>query len=226
MCEQCLAKIESYLTPLPGWTLLRATSTGDAMKKGDWGLVSSAGTTPEFIWKVTPFPEPDPDSSEYSAEQDSIWFSIISRFRRAVIGEPEMGWRLVESAKKVGFDPKNDVFTHWLFDHLGKWIRDKKPFDPNANFLEIFDNAVTHGFVLKQKPLKTGELYTLKKSNALGFSYVNACPLLEEPFKLPFNERVLLVETFKDNRVKILHKQKVYTTWVFFLSLENPQGEP
>lgn len=139
MCEQCCAETETYLEVIPGWVLVRATKDGMEMLKGQWGLLQR--DDPDFIWTVTPWPEPeypddmlDENSPEAKAAFDEWdrWQQDVQRFKRFFHVTPELGWSLIEAAKERGYDPETSGwFADWFFTYLGKWIETHKPFPPN-----------------------------------------------------------------------------------------------
>jgi hypothetical protein len=161
MCEQCVAEVEYYLSPLPGWSLVRATKDGDLMKKDDWGLVEC--NDPTFWWSVTPTPDPyDILTSEDVANlpnnirndlinRSILWEQNVELFGQSITKHACINdiYRLVESGKKIGYDPKSDGFEAWLYDRLGIWIMTKKPFTHNDSNEFIKQNYKKYGYTDK-----------------------------------------------------------------------------
>jgi len=163
MCEQCCAEIESYLEVLPGWTLVRATVNGMEMLKGQWGLVRTEKfDDPEFIWTNTPRPIGDLDKQcdqfddnergtpEYDETFDAwfAWQDEATSFGKFFQISPDLGWALVEESHKLGYDPGTEPFHQWLFNHLGEWVRDHKPFPFKVNKRDkfFFDHHEEYGY--------------------------------------------------------------------------------
>ena len=86
MCEQCVARTNSWGEILPGFALLRATAEGDQMSKGNWGLVQC--NDPDFVWGMTPKPNPfygvdDAALDENQQEILSAWEDQVQQFMDA-----------------------------------------------------------------------------------------------------------------------------------------------
>jgi len=148
MCEQCVTdaqffllkedgSIDSYKNLLPGWALFQAAKDGCDMEKGEWGLVQC--NNPDFIWSVDPIPNPyyelsaaeEKKASENPAnkKQYKLFTDRVNEFAESLnTPYPVVAWRLVDSAKKMGFDPNaNGLLRFWLFHRLGMWVKEHKP---------------------------------------------------------------------------------------------------
>lgn len=133
MCDQCTAQTEMWPTPLEGWALVRANKDGYVIKAGQWGLV--ACNDPTWVWDPKPRPEPpeppegvdDPESWE---DLDQWFENEAGVFEQQLqaSGDSVDHWRLVEAARKCGYTPGKIRFGTWLFNFLGEWIADHKPF--------------------------------------------------------------------------------------------------
>jgi len=144
MCEQCCAKTEDYGEIFPGWYLVRATVNGMEMLTGQWGLVRT--NDPEFIWTDDPTPigdlnercdklgDEDEGTPEYDEAFDA-WFAWMNKakdFGKFFQVDPDMGWRLVEEGRKVGYEPSAKPFYEWFYDYLGVWIQNHAPSKPSS----------------------------------------------------------------------------------------------
>jgi hypothetical protein len=150
MCTQCCVdaqffllnpdgSVDDYKDLLPGWALFRATRDGAAMKAGQWGLVQC--NDPDFVWDDAPIPDPCHGLSddEYEnelknkevSELDREFIDRAQRFDRKLVESTaavDSVWRLVESGRKMGYDPDTGgTFAYWLFHRMGVWVRDHQP---------------------------------------------------------------------------------------------------
>jgi hypothetical protein len=142
MCEQCVAKTETFLDPIPNWWLVRATDDGHVMKKGEWGLVQC--NDPDFVWTVTPKVDPLSGLSEEEINElsndDPAWKDFedwseksrifLSELQQNFVHDVSVYWNLIEAAREKGYDPDKDVFAFWFFNYLGYYLEGKKPFPP------------------------------------------------------------------------------------------------
>jgi len=125
MCEQCCAATITWPNVLPGWHLVRARRDGHEMKVRQWGLLRC--NNPEFIWSTTP--EKDGDSFNDLAKDQADHYKFIAAFNKF---QEEFGGTL-SSSKALGDaikeqDPYQEgSLEYWLFNHLGKFIRENKP---------------------------------------------------------------------------------------------------
>lgn len=122
MCEQCCAEVEEIGSPFPDWILVRATVDGMYMKKGDYGLATI--NDPEFVWSERPTADPGfgLDNEEF-VEGEEGWFNVALSATKNLKCDPITGHRLVESAKKAGYNQANDgVFRIWLWHKLGETV--------------------------------------------------------------------------------------------------------
>lgn len=86
MCEQCIARTNSWGEVLPGFALIRATADGSIMERGDWGLVQM--NDPSFYWPSTPRPDPfynftDEQINALTPEQEKemdFWHEEVEEF--------------------------------------------------------------------------------------------------------------------------------------------------
>ena len=118
MCELCVAKARSWELSIKGWFLVQATQDGDTLKEDQYGLVRK--NTPEFIFTVTPEPQPEDNLKS--------WRGKVWDFEEQLQGYPESGYKLITAAMAAGYDPEETpIFRFWLFDYLGKVIRDQEP---------------------------------------------------------------------------------------------------
>lgn len=104
------------------------------MKAGHWGLVES--NDPTFVWDFEPLPDPTFNMSE---EEQQVFYETHTdetarldrdeaRFAEIFHCSPLVGWRLVESCIKAGFDPKKyGNVSYWLLNYLGQHIRSVSP---------------------------------------------------------------------------------------------------
>lgn len=135
MCELCIVHPETYEEVLPGWRLIKATDKGNIMKAGQWGLVHS--NDPSFVWDDEPVVDVLEDWSEEAIEAmpkgeffriSKIFNEPAVRFEKKLTGSPRVGYLLYGAAIKAGYIPEEyGRFAWWLFDHLGRHIRDHKP---------------------------------------------------------------------------------------------------
>jgi hypothetical protein len=115
MCEMCEADTEIWCEPFPGWFLSRATKDGDILKSGQWCLVTT--NYPSIWWDVKPIP--DDDSMEWAHAFDAFSTEIK-------INSIDEAWELMQSAKQAGYNRVDDgSFQFWLFDFLGKCLKDR-----------------------------------------------------------------------------------------------------
>lgn len=102
---------------LPGWTLIQATEDDCVnleFKAGMWGLCFNKwGDGPIIIWKSTPRP-----SGFFGPEEEKQQYRDLGEFHRALPCAPEVGYALVDAAKKLGYEEGAVIFSHWLFNHL------------------------------------------------------------------------------------------------------------
>jgi hypothetical protein len=119
---------------LPGWHLMRARKSGSGILAGQWGLVRV--NDPDFVWHDTPTPDPFDgltdeqinDASEELKEADRDFGNGAVAFGSTLKVDPEVGYDLVVAAEAVGFDREEDgSISFWLFDYLGRWIREHAP---------------------------------------------------------------------------------------------------
>lgn len=156
MCEMCQAKTESYLSPIPGWTLVRATVDGDMMKAGEWGLVRS--NDPEFIWSTSPWSEPPENSNK---DREDAWFDDAIKFNDELVSNPEVGYNIVSASLKVGFNPVEQRFGFWLFGFLGQWVENHKPI-PNTWEGSYALKLIESGYIEADTTVRaTGKIYSL-----------------------------------------------------------------
>lgn len=135
MCEQCCAETDSYGEVLDGWYLVRATVQGTEMRPDQWGLVRTCTDDPLYIWTETPTPLVDQTkdfaegtSLHSDAMNDWIrWMAKALAFGRFFQIDADMGWCLVEAARKRGYSFDDKPFYEWFYNHLGEWIRDHEP---------------------------------------------------------------------------------------------------
>lgn len=221
MCEQCCAETETYLSPIPGWWFVRATVDGMIMKAGDWGLVRC--NDPDFVWDFIPWPEPEEGIDE---QLESDWFEDWIRFDQALECRPEIGWELVNACIKAGYDPKNDgAVGAWLFNHLGEWLKTKKPFSHDRRNSFIVENLEAFGYIEpEQIKREAGKIYEIVSPNEVFVEYADAT--VEVGFDTPkwsgdlkFGTKVMLVENNGD-KVKVLFDKNKYTIHRLFLSKE------
>ncbi len=113
---------------------MRAQQDGGELKKGDWGLVRC--NDPDFSWSIPPFPDPlegldddEVDKATVEEKERSLeFYSAVEVFEVALKSDPELGYDLVSSAMKAGYDrQKHGRFSFWLFDHLGRWTITHQP---------------------------------------------------------------------------------------------------
>lgn len=142
MCELCCAETEHWEDrPLPEFYLCRATKDGHWMKAGEWGL--GVINDPEFSWVSTPVKDPSfgmtdeeidrPWSKEFELEWDKFQDGL-EEFRREMVMSPDMGYKLVRAAMKVGFNPEADGrLDYWLFHYLAVWLETHHSLPPDSN---------------------------------------------------------------------------------------------
>lgn len=131
MCELCCAATEDWEDrPLPGFYLCRATKDGQWMKSGEWGL--GIINDPIFSWVSVPMK--DPSFGMTDEEQDAEWtpemnaafdefHDRLEEFRRDMVMSPEIGYKLVQAAMTVGYNPETSArFELWLFHYLAVWL--------------------------------------------------------------------------------------------------------
>lgn len=136
MCVQCVNETETFLEFAPGWCLVRSTVDSSYMDKGDWGILKI--DDPDVVWKTTPWPEPvDPtnpdDDNDIDDEFELLfdnWAEDLDKFKSEFILKPLKGYELVLACMEAGYDSKEDYFIWWLFDHMGKWIKNHMPMPP------------------------------------------------------------------------------------------------
>lgn len=131
MCELCCAATEDWEDrPLPGFFLCRATKDGHWMKAGEWGL--GIVNDPEFSWAATPMKDPSygmtdeemdvPWTPEFEAEWDEF-YDRLEVFRKEMSMAPFIGFKLVQAAITLGFNPETSGrFELWLFHYLATWL--------------------------------------------------------------------------------------------------------
>lgn len=149
MCEQCMAKSSLYLGPneeevLPGYCLVRATTDGWIMQKGDWGLVRQ--NDPDYWWSLTPVEDPyhglTDEQIDARAEQpsDELFEAAVSELGLALDGRtPRMlaltsdyprfsdAVRLNEAATKAGYSEERDgALAFWLCHYLAVFLKTAK----------------------------------------------------------------------------------------------------
>lgn len=225
MCEQCIVKADSYLTPIPGWSLIRATVDGSLMKAGDWGLVQA--NDPTYVWGVAPWPEPPEDANQNILDQ---WFDDAENFGKCLVGEyPETGYRLIKACIEVGYDIDKQSVHFWLFDYLGKYISTRTPFSHDASGFFTEERLEDYGYLPKEDFLReVGKIYQLVNPHpAFGDQIVAFEDDDKTKWKmLEVGENVLLTEVDdKNERVKILTNNKIYVVHRVSLSKE-PVKEP
>lgn len=130
MCECCSAEVDEWNIGPLGWVLCRATSDGNLMKKGQWGLVES--NDPTYIWTPKPMIDPvmgvvtDADWQKVTEAQfaeSNIFEDEAAIFAKALEGDVESGWHLYESGLKAGYNKElHGRFEPWLFDYLARWL--------------------------------------------------------------------------------------------------------
>ena len=222
MCEQCCALTDTYLSPLPGWWLVRASDDGMMMKKNDWGLVRH--DDPDFIWSITPWPDPGDEAGELSDK----WWDECGEFMRSLTSAPREGWLLVEACIKAGYDPEEPgCVEFWLFDHLGKWIRDHEPFLHNDDLLHYAKNMVKHGYLEEQtREYNIGKFYSLKRPHeAFHEEYFPATTENAEgedtySGDLTNESKVMLVSIDNEGVASVLFNKKKYKIHSSFLADE------
>lgn len=138
MCEQCLAATIGWriFASDKGPILVRATRDGREMKTGQWGLVFMNG--PFVIWDTTPIPDPGdpPDENDVSLEfedAEGTFLRALHDFRGDFLMSPTEGHDLYLAAIEAGFDPQEDGFECWLFDLMGRAVKERPEGDPEAS---------------------------------------------------------------------------------------------
>ena len=116
------------------------------MKKGDWGLVEC--NDPTFVWTGTPLIDPtmgvdenDINNPAWASPELDLFTATVHDFDEALISSPEVGWRLYNSCVKAGYDQeKHGRLSWWLFDHLGRWLKDHpQPTHRNRAFSNLLE---------------------------------------------------------------------------------------
>lgn len=185
MCEQCLAATIGWdIFPSDkGPILVQATRDGHEMKKSQWGLVFMNG--PFVIWDTTPIPDPgdppdlDSDSEEFE-ELETGFLRALHSFREEFRMTPTEGYRLYTAAVGVGFGPGDGGFECWLFDRMGRAVKERPEGDSEVSTPDD-DEGVPEGVAVlldvqaKIKSMNPGELGELLKH-----SKVNIPALLKE----------------------------------------------
>jgi hypothetical protein len=127
MCECCSAEVDEWSIGPLGWMLCQATSNGNMMAKGQWGLVWS--NDPTYIWTPKPMVDPtmlfvtdkDWEAATPAILAESDAFEIPAReFADALKGDIESAHHLYECGLKAGY--KHGRFESWLFDYLARWL--------------------------------------------------------------------------------------------------------
>ena len=136
MCMQCVTRSVLYGEIFPDWYLVRATQ-GDLMgpnktsvwNKGEFGLVQV--NDPDYIFGTIPMKDPFYDwtdeqinsaSPEFCALSDCFMDSAIE-LEESLQSNPETGWRLINAAIQVGYNPKEDGrFSFWFLHYLACFI--------------------------------------------------------------------------------------------------------
>ena len=139
MCEQCIADtvlIGGEKEVLPGWFLVKAQKDGHSMKAGNYGLVVC--NDPSFIFNIEPAVDPLDGMSDEQIEaldkNDVLWelSKVWSQKAYDFTNNIELTYymmsvyELVSAGIKAGYNEEVDGynFENWLFNHLGKFIRD------------------------------------------------------------------------------------------------------
>jgi hypothetical protein len=119
MCLQCFTDAEIVIQDfMPGFALMVAKKDADIgpeeWPKGWYGLVECNGPT----CILPPVPEPDTD------EFDKAWYTVRDEF----YFPPEVGFRIVSAAAKVGYIPgeSGDVAA-WLMERIYELTKDIVP---------------------------------------------------------------------------------------------------
>lgn len=100
------------------------------MKAGEWGM--GIQNSPEFWWAATPMRDPLEGFSDEQLdgylppellEASNEFERRAAEFRQDLCVAPSVGWKLIEAAKTVGYDPEKDGwFERWLFQYLAVWL--------------------------------------------------------------------------------------------------------
>ena len=124
MCELCLAKVISYSGEvLPGVYLRRATTDGNIMEAGDFGLVFC--NDPSFVFSIVPECEPPEDNDKQLTEFFN-WAAKVEMFEdQLAYVENDFGiiYCLVEAGTRVGYNFRSGRFSAWLFNHIGEYLK-------------------------------------------------------------------------------------------------------
>ena len=125
MCEQCVADCDDLGYVARNIGLLKAKRDGDFMKAGQYGLVEC--NDPFCLFDETPYPDPDPETTDTQNPAADAWILSAGRFRDKLIVHPRLGHFIVESCKSSGYNPETDGdVAMWLFDRAGKLIEGKE----------------------------------------------------------------------------------------------------
>ncbi|MCF1193444.1 hypothetical protein LRR18_17780, partial [Mangrovimonas sp. AS39] len=95
---------------------------------------------PDIIIPVDlkPYPSPvtDIDSDDMFPGEEE-WMTKAEAFRQLLTLEPEVGHQLFEACAEAGYNYNTDgSLAYWLFDYLGKTLRDNPDAQINIDNLE------------------------------------------------------------------------------------------
>ena len=133
MCEMCDAKPTEFGEILPTFPLALATKDTKNVKAGQYAITDGQFTLVAFPEKPWPEPCEGMDDAALDAlppkgevwKRQMEWGTAARVFDDAFLIRPDLGWELVEVAKKCGYDTANGgSFAMWLFHKAGVMLRD------------------------------------------------------------------------------------------------------